>query len=144
MLIECCLCAGGTVFPAIGSESQLRPACRKIMQSGTGMITNAGLDVGVLRDERKQLIHAANLVARDEKAPHSTGVVSPARRGAVLLFYTINDLGGNAPWTRWQREAMAWHGGVDVLPGGQGKWIMQKFKELPIPVRGNANEVQCE
>ena len=114
------------------------------MQSGTGMITNAGLDTGFLHDERKQPINAANFVARDEKALHSTGGVSFARRGPALLFYTINVLGGNAPWTSWQREAMAWHGGVDVLPGGQSKWIMQKSKELPMAIRGNANEVQCE
>ena len=28
------------------------------------------------------------------------------------------------------REPLAWHGGVRVLPGGNGKWILQKFKEL--------------
>ena len=39
-------------------------------------------------------------------------------------------------WETWEREPLAWHGGVRVLPGGNGKWILQKFKELEAGVRG--------
>ena len=135
-------CGGGTVFPSTGADNRLKTACTKIMQSGTDLVwaDDKSLATGSLQDERKQLVDAANIVARGGGA-HSAGVVSPARRGAALVFYTINDLGGDAPWTQWQREPMAWHGGVDLLPGGEGKWIMQKFKELPVQVRDQAHEL---
>eukprot|EP00656_Telonema_subtile_P014539 TRINITY_DN17469_c0_g1_i3.p2 TRINITY_DN17469_c0_g1~~TRINITY_DN17469_c0_g1_i3.p2 ORF type:complete len:108 (+),score=32.95 TRINITY_DN17469_c0_g1_i3:302-625(+) len=84
--------------------------------------------------QAKQVAAAALRGGTDESAHR--GVVSPARRGAALVFFTINDLGPpEAPWSKWQREALAWHGHVGLVPGGEGKWIMQKFKELPMQLR---------
>ena len=33
-------------------------------------------------------------------------------------------------------DPSTWHNGSRVLPGGGGKWIAPKFKELPASVRG--------
>ena len=43
-------------------------------------------------------------------------------------------------WSRWRRDPLAWHGGLRVREGGIGKWILQKFKELPTEHRGD----ECE
>eukprot|EP00966_Prymnesium_polylepis_P041544 964334-Prymnesium_polylepis.1 len=55
-----------------------------------------------------------------------TGVHVRPRRGAAVVFWTIGREG---------LDAASWHNGARVGRGGGGKWIVQKFKELPPPYR---------
>ena len=67
--------------------------------------------------------------------------MTTATRGSAVVFYTLNPLGpAEAPWSSWEREPLAWHGGVRVAHGGVGKWILQKFVELPSQWRGRGRE----
>ena len=69
--------------------------------------------------------------------PSAGGVVTKPMRGSAVVFWTILPRGSdpNNPWAVWQRDPLAWHGGVRPLPGGRGKWILQKFKELTVDAR---------
>ena len=60
------------------------------------------------------------------------GLMTQASRGTAVVFWTLNPRGPvDQPWQAWEREPLSWHGGVGVTSGGVGKWILQKFVELP-------------
>ena len=48
------------------------------------------------------------------------------RRGSACIFWTMNEAGV---------DPASWHNGARVCNGGNGKWIAQKFKEIPIAYR---------
>jgi hypothetical protein len=54
------------------------------------------------------------------------GVSVRPQRGAACVFWTMDAAGV---------DASSWHNGARVASGGGGKWICQKFKELPLEHR---------
>ena len=55
-----------------------------------------------------------------------TGLHIQPQKGAACVFWTMDAQGV---------DASSWHDGARVLHGAGGKWIMQKFKELPVEFR---------
>ena len=56
-----------------------------------------------------------------------TGVHVRPQRGAACVFWTMDETGV---------DAASWHNGARVRHRAGGKWIVQKFKELPREWRG--------
>ena len=54
------------------------------------------------------------------------GVHVRPQRGAACVFWTMDERGV---------DPSTWHNGAKVLYGGGGKWIAQKFKEVPAAQR---------
>ena len=73
--------------------------------------------------------HPPSLEASASSALRSDGralAVCP-REGQCLLFYTRH------PATGGHIDALSWHGGARVGGAENGKWILQKFKAVPLP-----------
>ena len=141
---------GGTCFPCINQERGLRQRYAHASTKGHDFMSFETVHVG---GDQHELLCVAEHVARGTKG--AGGLLTTPKRGCAIAFWSLNPLGTDAsphsprtngmqsshgspgPWSVWERERHAWHGGVRVLPGGGGKWILQKFKELPLEVRGN-------
>merc|ERR1712232_25693 len=61
-------------------------------------------------------------------AANGTGMKVAPEEGAVCVFWTRLDDG--------EIDRHSWHGGAPLPKGGAWKWTMQKFKEVPLSVRG--------
>eukprot|EP00927_Polykrikos_kofoidii_P078935 TRINITY_DN75736_c0_g1_i1.p1 TRINITY_DN75736_c0_g1~~TRINITY_DN75736_c0_g1_i1.p1 ORF type:complete len:994 (+),score=124.70 TRINITY_DN75736_c0_g1_i1:60-3041(+) len=124
---------GGTVFPCVAQSSTVRDAYAQAFVDGCEFLDGSTRE-GSPRNE--YLFSIAETVARG--GAESGGLVTVPTRGTAVAFWTINPRGSAAdPWASWEREPHAWHGGVRVSRGGRGKWLLQKFKELPMNLRKN-------
>jgi hypothetical protein len=61
---------------------------------------------------------------QDASEDPSRGVHVRPRRGAACVFWTMYEDSSIV-------DPRTWHNGARVAAGGGGKWIVQKFKELP-------------
>ena len=112
---------GETRFPIAGAppDSPLRAAGRAALESGaTALFRSDSSATG--RDT-----HATDLL--DAAEASDTGVHVRPAKGAACVFWTMDAHGV---------DPASWHNGARVLYGGAGKWIAQKFKELPMRHRG--------
>ena len=129
--------SGETVFPIANTPttSPLRTAGRTALASGAtalfppsggdgtagdGAADGAGgdADVATFTGASKALLAAAE--------NESVGVHVRPRRGSACVFWTMDAAGV---------DPASWHNGAKVLHGAGGKWIVQKFKELPASAR---------
>jgi hypothetical protein len=149
---------GGTIFPcanqpanAVGDKVR-----RKYVEAFERGQDYLHLGSPQCTDADRELLTMAERAAR--RCGGSGGLLTSPQRGAAAVFWTLTPCGqvgpamgpstgpstGPAmmsPWSRWQRDPLAWHGGLRVREGGNGKWILQKFKELPVEFRGSLNEL---
>ena len=107
-------CGGETRFPIATEplDSPLREAGRQAMAMGA---------TALFPDTSPA---AAELLAAAECA--DTGVHIRPVRGMAAVFWTIGQTG---------LDASSWHNGARVQAHGGGKWIAQKFKEIPADLR---------
>ena len=105
---------GETRFPIANepTESALRSAGARAQANGATVLRHGASG------------EADALLAAAEDAAHGVHV-RPAR-GAACVFWTMDGAG---------IDACSWHNGARVRAGGGGKWIAQKFKELPADCR---------
>ena len=133
---------GGTAFPCVDQDEGLNEKYASHHRSGHDYLSVASCS----SEEEHELLLVGEHVAR--RTPGAGGLVTKPERGSAVAFWSLNPTGGedlaalddkaaaSPTWETWEREPLAWHGGVRVLPGGNGKWILQKFKELEAGVRG--------
>lgn len=74
------------------------------------------------RQARVAQRHAAGQALLAAAESGDVGLHVQPTRGSACVFWTLD---GNGI------DASSWHNGAKLLPGGGGKWIAQKFKELP-------------
>ena len=103
--------AGGeTRFPLANAprESPLRASAEAALGAGATVL------------RRGASCHADALLDAAESS--NAGVHVRPRHGAAIVFWTMDEHGV---------DAGSWHNGARVAAHGGGKWIVQKFKELP-------------
>ena len=127
---------GGTVFPCVSQDASLNARYASLAAAGRDFLA-----FGEEEEEEEEEEEAGELLLVGEHVARGTpgagGLTTKAVRGSAICFWSLNPRGPDAePWEVWERERLAWHGGVRVLAGGGGKWILQKFKELPMEHRG--------
>ena len=140
-------CGGGeTVFPAAGSSSTtVREAAAAVYASGATAVFADAFSGGkgahaVACADAHVLVGGGSEATQGgcEAAPPPTeppgkvlldagqradlGVRVRPRRGGALVFWTMHTEGV---------DPYSFHNGVRVAPEAGGKWIAQKFKELP-------------
>lgn len=102
-----------TQGPATGPEA---------LQAAKWLVDNGVLHTGQAKLPA-EVAAAARLLAEAESG---TGVAAQARQGSLVLFWCRRGDGGVCP--------MSWHSGMRVGPGGEPKWILRKFKAMPLAV----------
>lgn len=128
--------AGGrTVFPcARPAEAQGPPEDEEMeLVAAAERLLEAGVDhtdrVIVLGQSPELRPEAETLVAAAEAG---AGVAVAPEEGSVVLFWTRGVDGSIDPHS--------WHGG-EAVGEGASKWTLQKFKEIPVAARANAQEL---
>ena len=113
-------------LPAVAFAPFQQPADSPLRASGRACLASGAM--ALFRAEEAQAPHPdADAQALLDAAERSgIGVHVRPTKGAACVFWTMGKEGV---------DPSSWHNGAKVLYGGGGKWIAQKFKELPIKYR---------
>jgi hypothetical protein len=115
---------GATVFPCSDpSKSNLRAAGEALTDKGQTIAARRQREDKEIEALEKTLIDAAESME---------GLSVYPKVGKLLLFYSLCDNGVVDPYS--------WHGGAAVgNEPGEGKWLLQIFKTVPIGLRTQEN-----
>lgn len=122
------LAGGETVFPAALALGDTLPSEETERASeAAGRL----LDLGVLHTDKVLQVQFAEGKAEAEAlldaAASGVGLKVAPEEGLVCIFWTRLSDG--------EIDRHSWHGGAPVPRGGNWKWTMQKFKEVPLSAR---------
>lgn len=114
-------CGGETVFPIANAEDD-----SVLVAAGASAISQG---LTAIEEGDRDSLPPPLRALKDAAETDGLGVRVRPRRGAACCFWTLDANQHRRP------DPRSWHGGTRVTAGGGGKWIVQKFKELPVEQR---------
>eukprot|EP00929_Paragymnodinium_shiwhaense_P094547 TRINITY_DN55158_c0_g1_i1.p1 TRINITY_DN55158_c0_g1~~TRINITY_DN55158_c0_g1_i1.p1 ORF type:complete len:459 (-),score=100.33 TRINITY_DN55158_c0_g1_i1:108-1418(-) len=122
---------GETVFPAAVGEGLPSEGEEQAVEAASEL-----LDLGIDHtDKAVEQGGAAGSAARQlfDAAARSEGIQVKPEEGNACVFWTRQDDG--------EIDRHSWHAGAPVPQGGEWKWTIVKFKEVPKPLRNDLSAV---